>query len=383
MLDLSCLLANRACQRAKLMGPDGKRRMPFGRLTCNRRPLCVETLEDRRLLAVDLALLKDINTVPVDSGADAEEVIDVNGIAFFSGGTPLTGIELWKSDGTEAGTVRVKDINGPVSSNPENLTNVGGTLYFTAFDLFGGGRELWKSDGTEAVTVRVKDVQVAHISYLTNVAGTLYFRANDGSSGYELWKSDGTDTGTVLVEDLTGDMASASPRFMTLVGDRLFVVADNDAFGSEIWSGTLGSLQGDFDRNGLLELADVDALVSAIAVGAHPLHFDLDNDALVTKQDLDRWLELGGAANLPSGNHYRPGDANLDGLVGGSDFDLWNANKFTFAAAWSSGDFNADGQVDGSDFGIRNANKLTASVAMAKRLRRIDTLFANLVCNRG
>ncbi|MGJ5635029.1 hypothetical protein, partial [Nostoc sp. CALU 1950] len=64
--------------------------------------------------------------------------------------------ELWKSDGTEAGTVRVKDINtATIHSSPQNLTNVNGTVYFVANDS-SGDSELWKSDGTEAGTVRVK-----------------------------------------------------------------------------------------------------------------------------------------------------------------------------------------------------------------------------------
>ena len=37
---------------------------------------------------------------------------------------------------------------------------------------------------------------------LTNVNGTLFFTANDGTHGYELWKSDGTAAGTVLVKDI-------------------------------------------------------------------------------------------------------------------------------------------------------------------------------------
>ena len=59
------------------------------------------------------------------------------------------------------------------------------------------GDELWKSDGTDGGTVLVKDIRGGTDSsvprYLTNVGGTLYFRANDGSSGHELWKSDGTE----------------------------------------------------------------------------------------------------------------------------------------------------------------------------------------------
>ncbi|HEY6565227.1 MAG TPA: hypothetical protein VIY86_12055, partial [Pirellulaceae bacterium] len=73
------------------------------------------------------------------------------------------------------------------------------------------------------------------------------------------------------------------------------------------------------------------------------------------------WLTLAGAANVPSGNSYLDGDAYLDGRVDGSDFGVWNANKFTAVAAWCRGDFSADGLVDGSDFGIWNAHKFTSA----------------------
>jgi hypothetical protein len=81
----------------------------------------------------------------------------------------------------------------------------------------------------------------------------------------------------------------------------------------------------------------------------------------VNLDDRDQWLVLAGAANLPSGNPYLLGDANLDGVVDGSDFGIWNSSKFTLVAQWCSGDFSADGVVDGSDFGIWNANKFTSS----------------------
>ena len=65
---------------------------------------------------------------------------------------------------------------------------------------------------------------------------------------------------------------------------------------------------------------------------------------------------MGGIANLPLGASYLEGDANLDGAVDVSDFNLWNQNQFTANAAWSAGDFNADGNVDVSDFNIWNSN---------------------------
>ena len=94
--------------------------------------------------------------------------------------------ELWKSDGTEAGTVLVKDIDPDDGyySGPTALTAVGDTLFFSADDGI-HGRELWKSDGTKAGTVLVKDIDpddgyYAGQSDLTAVGGTLFFSADDG-----------------------------------------------------------------------------------------------------------------------------------------------------------------------------------------------------------
>ena len=73
----------------------------------------------------------------------------INGTLYFVAGDFLHGDELWKSDGTAAGTVMVKDIAPPGSgsSGPEDLTNVSGTLYFEANDG-SHGKELWKTNGT-------------------------------------------------------------------------------------------------------------------------------------------------------------------------------------------------------------------------------------------
>jgi len=85
----------------------------------------------------------------------------------------------------------VKDIfPGFYSSFPQNLTAVGNTLFFNAFDGV-NGLELWKSDGTAAGRVLVADIRFgASGSYprnLTVVDSTLYFRANDGVNNDELW----------------------------------------------------------------------------------------------------------------------------------------------------------------------------------------------------
>lgn len=118
---------------------------------------------------------------------------------------------------------------------------------------------------------------------------------------------------------------------------------------------------GDFDQDGDFDCADVNGLVTIIAGGNHVQLFDMTGDHLVDGTDLSAWLAAAGAANLPSGGAYLPGDANLDGFVDGSDFNLWNSHKFSAISAWCSGDFNADGAIDGSDFNLWNSNKFNAS----------------------
>jgi ELWxxDGT repeat protein len=80
-------------------------------------------------------------------------LLNVNGTLFFSAGS-IHGSELWKTCLTPSGPVArlVKRINPRGCSNPVYLTNVDGTLFFTADDEV-HGRGLWKSDGTEAGTV--------------------------------------------------------------------------------------------------------------------------------------------------------------------------------------------------------------------------------------
>ena len=149
------------------------------------------------------------------------------------------GGELWKSDGTAAGTVMVKDIYaGGGASHPANLTVVGSSIYFTAEGSDGAGREIWKSDGTEAGTVRVTnfdDTNSSNAGNLTNFNGTLYFTAADSVRGNELWKTDGTPGGTVLVKDILTGTGSSSPGNLTPVGSTLYFSASDGVTGDELW----------------------------------------------------------------------------------------------------------------------------------------------------
>ncbi|MEM8681243.1 MAG: hypothetical protein AAGF97_17995, partial [Planctomycetota bacterium] len=111
-----------------------------------------------------------------------------------------------------------------------------------------------------------------------------------------------------------------------------------------------------------------------IVAGTHDPLFDLTGDGLVDLMDRDQWLADAGAMNLPSGNAYLLGDANLDGTVDGLDFIAWNSNKFQASGLWSLGDWNADGTTDGQDFLHWNNNKFQS----ADGGPIVDRVFASL-----
>ncbi len=157
----------------------------------------------------------------------------VGGTLFFSGGFAGAG-ELWKSDGTAAGTTVVKTFD----SISEGLTSLGGTLFFTASDA-AAGSELWRSDGTTAGTVRVKDIDPGPAGSLprdlTPMNGLLFFRADDGGSGMELWRSDSTTGGTTRVKDINpGPGGSGTGPLVPLAGT-LFFFADDGVNGVGLW----------------------------------------------------------------------------------------------------------------------------------------------------
>lgn len=113
--------------------------------------------------------------------------------------------EFWSSNGTAV--TRVADINpGPKGSYPYGLTNLNGTLFFSADDGT-HGYQLWQSDGTAADTVMVQDINPGFNSYpgyLTNINGTLFFSADDGTHGDEPWTAYLKGTTTTAVTSTPG-----------------------------------------------------------------------------------------------------------------------------------------------------------------------------------
>lgn len=166
-----------------------------------------------------------------------------NGVVFFAADDKVNGNELWKTDGTAAGTVMVKDIN-PAGSGLYNVTIVaiGGNVYFVADDGINSG-ELWKSDGTSAGTIMVKNIRTgvfpSQIEGIFEFNGAVYFSADDGINGAELWKSDGTSAGTIMVKDILPGQYSgiiSNPfEFVKFNNMLYFVARDNTGSSPTLW----------------------------------------------------------------------------------------------------------------------------------------------------
>lgn len=159
-------------------------------------------------------------------GSFGEGLETHNGLLFFRHTTAAEGKELWVSDGSAANTKLLRDIYpGEADSEPEQLTVSGAHLYFVAKDGV-HGRELWRSDGTETGTTLVMDHHAgegdAQIVYLTSAGDLLFFMAFDGTED-ALWSSDGTAGGLVkLTSDfwIESVLASADHLLYMVIGDK-------------------------------------------------------------------------------------------------------------------------------------------------------------------
>lgn len=198
-------------------------------------------------------MVKDINTTVNGgfTGSDPSEGVVMGSNLYFMATDRSNGKELWKTDGTAAGTVLVKDINpGAIGSDPDNLVVLGSTIYFSANDGV-HGVELWKTDGTAAGTSMVQDINTGPSSSnpdaLVTLPGFVYFSATDNTHGNELWKTNGTTTS--LVTDIRTGAASSSPASLTVFGSGIVFSADDGTNGKELWSsnGTTATLIKDIE----------------------------------------------------------------------------------------------------------------------------------------
>ncbi len=162
-----------------------------------------------------------LRVTPENLQAGTEIAADGNRVFFSAENPGEAKREAWVSDGTVAGTRRIIETFSPL----EHLTVFHGRLYFAS------SGELWSSDGTPEGTGPLPTPEpLEDVGLLTVHDGSLFFVAS-GPQGRGLWKTDGTDAGTVAVET-----EGFRPDFLVSAGDKLFLFGLDFGRGqNELW----------------------------------------------------------------------------------------------------------------------------------------------------
>ena len=167
-------------------------------------------------------MVKDV--YPGDDGTGPVSLVNAGGALYFvAEDSPTSGRGLWKSDGTEAGTVKVPVPDAPVITGTLP-TALGAQVIFSAVRA-DNTRGLWRTDGTPGGTYLLANVNAGVYGQdgfpRVVVGDELYFAAEDTAHGRELWKTDGTVAGTAMVEDINPGPAPGGPTGGTALGDKL------------------------------------------------------------------------------------------------------------------------------------------------------------------
>ncbi|WP_248724392.1 YCF48-related protein [Seonamhaeicola sp. ML3] len=147
----------------------------------------------RRDVSGNNIMLKEFNQ-PQYGDIDIHNFTQVGSLVYFSITTDFNSDNdtdvLWKTDGTPSGTVPVKSFYWDrhwSKSNISDFIDFNGNLYFN------GGRQneskLWKSDGSEQGTIQALNISESGLTNLMKLEGLLYFFSNE-----KLWIFNGSDS---------------------------------------------------------------------------------------------------------------------------------------------------------------------------------------------
>jgi len=172
-----------------------------------------------------------LDTVPGPGGGAwyGSTIAAMDGFVLFVRGSPNDGAQLWRSDGTLAGTTEVMDLGPGVSSSMLGqdlpVTRVGNRAVFLSENAQNGA-QLWGTDGTAQGTVPlISDVpptgaaaQNGAVPSVLGVAGTHGYFALSTGSDYRIVVTDGTVAGTHLL-GTAGPLATNPVTTTEVAGD--------------------------------------------------------------------------------------------------------------------------------------------------------------------
>jgi len=242
--------------------------------------MCVRTAAAR-----PPALVRDINTFPIAVSSNPAYLGSMGGYTYLAATDGVHGVELWKTDGTAAGTSMLMDIaSGSASSNPTNFIVIGARAYFAATTqapaqtaiwvtdgtaagthlvssavlgsgsqapavvgalgskvLMLGSNALWSSDGTDAGTIKLADTSFGYNPHSPNILfasnGKVYFTSFQGNAGQQPWTTDGTPAGTHLVQNWPASDSNSGAGALAQVGNYVYFVGHRSGSGGAVDDG--------------------------------------------------------------------------------------------------------------------------------------------------
>ncbi len=203
---------------------------------------------ERHLWSVDtrsLAVRSEAGLFP-DPPGWATPVLAWNGTLYLNVYTEDSGTQLWKSDGTAAGTIPVTSFDPATPRSLRRVQSAGNRLVFetqTGTSL----PEVWGSDGTSAGTSRVGYSHAANASSQITASGAaVYFPGLSDSAEYpnvEPWVTNGTAQGTRRVLDIEPEGGSFPFGYTDFTGITLFQVSTGTPANRGLWR-TDGTAEG-------------------------------------------------------------------------------------------------------------------------------------------
>ena len=270
-----------------------------------------------------------ITPAPKAGGSCTDRAVAFGGSAYFPAYDQEFGLELWKTDGTRSGTVRVADINpGALGAAPCSLTVFKGRLYFGANGgSTQGGTDLWSSDGTAAGTVRTNLIpgdDGAVPRSLLLMGGKLYLIATDGTPS-QIWVTDGTRAGTQAITSFASSQALDFSRLVAANGHLVFTVFVSFSE-AELW-GSAG-VPGDAQRldTGLFSVSIFGPTSALFANGDFAFYVPVD--VVGSSYDVEPWVTDGtvpGTRRLKDLNPSGPSSVTRFADFLGSTFFVNNA----------------------------------------------------------
>ena len=200
--------------------------------------------------------------------------------------------EVWTTDGTPAGTVRLADAGGsplqvPIPARSWALSD-GQLVYFLGTRPGDPNGRLWRSDGTPAGTIPLVDLPSGYSFEVARAGSTTLVHLGD-----ELWRTDGTPAGTVPLTRSDGEPLLDYPDLLTGHNGAFYAYAYDD-YDKTFWR-TDGTEAGTVSLVGSYEEYDSVSLPKPVGLGEKLLFV-----ALSTRYSADLWATDGTlAGTLP------------------------------------------------------------------------------------